>query len=307
MGRVLTTATGATELPALARRARWLVMETVARAGAGHVGGPLSAVDLLVDLYFRELRIRPGQPYWPDRDRFILSKGHSAVALYAVLALRGYFPVEELATFDEIDSRLQGHPDSTRLPGLDASTGSLGQGLAVGIGHALAARLSSRAYRTWVMVGDGELQEGMLWESVHVAARYRLGRLAAVVDWNGLQQYGWSADAASGQVSKGRRAAPWGRSELPAIFTGFGWRVLEVNGHDFDAIGAACAKVASQPPVGQPVAVLAHTVKGRGVSFAEGDYTWHARVPDAAALAQARTDLGIGERQADDGDARRMG
>ena len=307
MGHVLTSAGDAGELRALARRARWLVMETVAGSGAGHVGGPLSAMDLLVYLYFRQLRIRPDQPYWPDRDRFILSKGHSAVALYAVLALRGYFPVEELATFDQLDSRLQGHPDLTRLPGLDASTGSLGQGVAVGIGHALAARLSSRAYLTWIMVGDGELQEGMIWESAHVAARYRLGHLATIVDWNGLQQYGWPASADPGQASSDGRAAPWERAELPAMFTSFGWRVLEIDGHDFDQIGAACAEVARQPAEAPPVAVLARTVKGRGVSSAEGDYTWHARVPDAAALARARADLGIGKGQADDGDAGRMG
>jgi transketolase len=282
-------------------------METVAGSAAGHVGGPLSAMDLLVDLYFRQLRIRPDQPDWPDRDRFILSKGHSAIALYAVLALRGFFPVEELVTFDQLDSRLQGHPDLTRLPGLDASTGSLGQGAAVGIGHALAARLSGREYFTWVMVGDGELQEGMIWESAHIAARYRLGHLAVVVDWNGLQQYGWPACPGSEQADSNRRAAPWGRAELPAMFTSFGWRVLEIDGHDFDQIGAACAEVARQPAVGPPVAVLARTVKGRGVSFAEDDYTWHARVPDATALARARAELGIGEGEADDRDARRMG
>jgi transketolase len=295
MARVLTTAAGEQELTALARRARWLVMETVAAAGAGHVGGPLSAMDLLVYLYFRQLRIRPDQPGWPDRDRFILSKGHSAVALYAVLAMRGFFPVGELATFDQLDSRLQGHPDLTRLPGLDASTGSLGQGVAVGIGHALAARLSGRAYRTWVMVGDGELQEGMIWESAHVAARYQLGRLAVVVDWNGLQQYGWAAVPESGPAAGGGRAAPWGPAALPAMFASFGWRVLEIDGHDFGQIGEACAEVARQPATGPPVAVLARTVKGRGVSFAEGDYTWHARVPDAAALTRARADLGIGD------------
>jgi transketolase len=285
----MTTPADLTELPDLARRARWLVMKTVAGSAAGHIGGPLSAMDLLVGLYFRRLRVRPDQPDWADRDRFILSKGHSAIALYAVLAMRGFFPIEELATFDQLDSRLQGHPDATRLPGLDASTGSLGQGAAVGIGHALAARLSGREYLTWVMVGDGELQEGMIWESAHIAARYQLGRLALVVDWNGLQQYGWPAGAGS------RRAEPWERTALPAIFTGFGWRVLEIDGHDFAQIDAAFAEVTRQPATGQPAAVLARTVKGRGVSFAEDDYNWHARVPVAAELARARADLGIGE------------
>lgn len=293
MARVMTAAADPAELPDLARRARWLVLKTVAESAAGHVGGPLSAMDLLVALYFRQLRIRPDQPDWPDRDRFILSKGHSAVALYAVLAMRGFFPVEELATFDQLDSRLQGHPDLTRLPGLDASTGSLGQGAAVGIGHALAARLSGREYLTWVMVGDGELQEGMIWESAHIAARYRLGRLAIVVDWNGLQQYGWPGCSGSGSAGGSSRAEPWQHAALPGMFTSFGWRVLEIDGHDFAQIDAAFAEVARQPADGPPVAVLARTVKGRGVSFAEGDYTWHARVPDAAALARARADLGI--------------
>ena len=182
------------DLDELARRGRLLVIETVAHSGAGHIGGPLSAMDLLVALFFRVLRIRPDEPDWPDRDRFILSKGHSAIGLYVAMALRGYFPVEELATFDTGDSRLQGHPDMTRLPGLEASTGSLGQGLAVGLGIALGARMRGLGFHTFVMLGDGETQEGMVWESVMVAARYGLGGLTAIVDCNGLQQYGWPVE-----------------------------------------------------------------------------------------------------------------
>src|SRR5919109_4056749 len=157
------------DLEALARRGRWLAISTVARSGAGHVGGPFSAMDMLVALYFRILRIDPQQPGWPDRARFILSKGHSSIGLYAVMALRGFLPVEELKTFDKGNSRLQGHPDVTRLPGLDTSTGSLGQGLSVGLGMALGARLRGQKFHTFVMLGDGELQEGMAWEALHIA------------------------------------------------------------------------------------------------------------------------------------------
>ena len=183
-----------TDLPALARQARWLVIKTVTSVKAGHIGGPLSMMDLLVSLYFTELRIRPGEPEWPDRDRFVLSKGHAAIGLYAVLALRGFFDVEELASFDSGDSRLQGHPDVTRLPGLDASTGSLGQGLSAGVGMALGARLAGKDFHTFVLLGDGEIQEGMVWEAVQAAARYRVSNLTAIVDRNGLQQFGLAVD-----------------------------------------------------------------------------------------------------------------
>ena len=160
------------ELRRLSAETRRLIVRGVHRAGAGHVGGPLSAADLLVSLYFDRLRIDPDRPDWPERDRFILSKGHSSIALYAVLALRGFFSIEELDTFDQIDSRLQGHPDMTKLPGLDMSTGSLGQGLSPGVGMALAARLRGLPFRTWVMLGDGELQEGQIWEAAFTAARF---------------------------------------------------------------------------------------------------------------------------------------
>ncbi|HLG51979.1 MAG TPA: transketolase, partial [Chloroflexota bacterium] len=172
-----------------ARQVRRLVVQSVYRAKAGHLGGPLSAADVLTVLYFKILRVDPSRPDWPDRDRFILSKGHSAIALYATLALRGFFPVEELDTFDEIDSRLQGHPDMTRTPGLDMSTGSLGQGLSPGVGMALGARLLGKDFHTWVMLGDGEIQEGQIWEAAFVAERYRLDNLTAILDYNGLQQY----------------------------------------------------------------------------------------------------------------------
>lgn len=284
--------TNMNDLFALARRARWLSFKTVADSRAGHVGGVLSAMDLLVALYFRVLAIRPDEPDWPGRDRFILSKGHASIGLYTVLALRGYFPVEELATFDKGDSRLQGHPDMLKLPGLDASSGSLGQGLAVGLGMALGARLRGLDFTTWVMLGDGELQEGMVWESAHTAVRYKLGNLIAIVDWNGLQQYGWpNEDGATGRAS---RRDPWQGIHPGRVFEAFGWRVIEIDGHDFDAILDACAAAKAHAAGDQPTLILARTIKGKGVSFAEGRHEWHTRPATAGELAQARVDLQVG-------------
>jgi transketolase len=287
------------DLAALARHGRWLVVSTVAGSGGGHVGGPLSAMDLLVALFFRVLRIRPAEPEWPDRDRFILSKGHSSIGLYAAMALRGYFPVEELRTFDEGDSRLQGHPDMTRLPGLDASTGSLGQGLGVGVGIALGSRMRGRPFHTFVMLGDGECQEGMVWESVQVAARYGLGNLTAIIDQNGLQQYGWplpgNANQGADEVQPGDRADPWPRGSLTAAFEAFGWRAIEIDGHDFAAIEGACLHARAAASEGRPTVILARTVKGRGVSIAEGRHGWHSRVATAEELELARVELGIDE------------
>jgi transketolase len=280
------------DLADLARRGRLLVVDSVAHSGAGHIGGPLSAMDLLVALYFQVLRIRPDEPGWPDRDRFILSKGHSAIGLYVVMALRGYFPVEELATFDAGDSRLQGHPDMTRLPGLEASTGSLGQGLAVGLGIALGARMRGLGFHTFVMLGDGETQEGMIWESVMVAAKYGLGSLTAIVDCNGLQQYGWPL--APGEEGRGDRRDPLAGTRLRDALEAFGWRVLEIDGHDFDAIVEACADARLAATGRQPTAILATTVKGRGLSFTEGRHQWHAKVATADDVATARTELGLG-------------
>src|SRR5438552_3702824 len=170
------------ELREKAREIRRLILTSVHHAGAGHLGGPLSAADMLAALYFRFLRLDPANPIWAERDRFILSKGHSAIGLYVTLALRGYFPTDELQTFDAIDSRLQGHPDMTVTPGVDMSTGSLGQGLSPGVGMALGAKLKQMAFRTWVMLGDGEMQEGQVWEAIEIAARYRLENLTAIVD-----------------------------------------------------------------------------------------------------------------------------
>ena len=288
------TAGNVADLEELARRGRMLVIESVAHSGAGHVGGPLSAMDLLITLYFRVLNIRPDEPDWPDRDRFILSKGHSAIGLYVAMALRGYFPVEELATFDAGDSRLQGHPDMTRLPGLEASTGSLGHGLAVGLGIALGARMRGLGFHTFVMLGDGETQEGMVWESAMVAPKYGLGNLTAIVDCNGLQQYGWAL--AEGESARGDRRDPLAGIRLREAFEAFGWRVLEIDGHDPDAIVAACADARAAAADRRPTAILATTVKGRGISFTEGRFEWHARVATADEVEAARRELAGAER-----------
>ncbi len=279
------------ELEAIARRGRLHVIETVAHSGAGHVGGPLSAMDLLVGLYFRVLRIDPRRPDWPERDRFVLSKGHSSVALYTVLAMRGYFPVEELLTFDTGDSRLQGHPDMLKCPGIDASTGSLGQGISVALGLAMGVRRRGWPSHVYAMLGDGEAQEGQVWETIHVAPRYGAGNLTAIVDWNGMQQHGWAL--VEGEDHRGNRRDPWAGINLRAAFEAFGWRVLEIDGHDMGQILTACedARVAGQGGGRVPTAILAHTTKGRGVSFTEGRSEWHARPATAEEAETARREL----------------
>ena len=214
------------ELNALARRTRREIVTAIAHAKGGHVGGPLSAVELLTALYFRVLCIRPDEPDWPERDRFILSKGHCSIALYAVLALRGYFPVEELTSFDAIDSRLQGHPDMMALPGLDMSTGSLGLGFGAGVGIALGAKLSGQQFSTFVMVGDGECNEGAIWEGAHVAQRYELENLVAVVDQNQLQQFCWRDRTSVERVA----LPPYTGSELAQRWAAFGWQVPPAEG-----------------------------------------------------------------------------
>jgi len=269
-----------------ARAIRRLVVRTVSHAGAGHIGGPLSAADILAVLYFKILRIDPARPDWPDRDRFILSKGHSSIGWYAALALRGYFPVEELQTFDAIDSRLQGHPDMTVTPGVDMSSGSLGQGLSAGIGMALGAKLAGKDYHTWVMLGDGELHEGQVWEAAQVAPRYGLGNLTAIVDHNKLSQYGWTygPDGYAGLHREAPISDPGGKLRA------FGWLVVEIDGHDVGQILAACAL--GRGAGDRPTAIVAHTVKGKGVSYMEGHYAWHSKPITQGDLRQAMAELG---------------
>src|ERR1700732_4075632 len=264
------------ELEDLARKGRWLAISTVAGSGAGHVGGPFSAMDILVALYFRVMKINPKEPRMPDRDRFILSKGHSSIGQYVVMALRGYLPIEELKTCDKGGSRLQGHPDVTKLPGLETSTGSLGQGLSVGLGFALGARMRGHKFHTFVMIGDGELQEGMIWEALHVAPRSKLGNLTAILDWNGLQQFGWLLSP--GEKHRGDRRDPWSGIDLKTIFEKLGWRVLEIDGHDFAQIVPALESAKNFGESDQPTMIVAHTIKGKGVQVTEGKYEWHSKV-----------------------------
>lgn len=271
------------ELDALARQVRRLVLESVHEAKGGHIGGPLSAADMLVALYFDVLRLRPDEPEWADRDRFVLSKGHSAIALYATLALRGFFPVEELGTFDKIDSRLQGHPDMTVTPGIDMSTGSLGQGISSAAGMALGARLTGRPFRVFAMVGDGECQEGQVWEAAMMAARYALGNFTVILDDNRMQQFGWQSE------DHAMRAPV----EAPAeIWSAFGWHVQEIDGHDVEAFLGAVGAADAQTD--RPSVIVAHTVKGKGVSFMERDFSWHSRVPTDEELARAVAELEAG-------------
>ena len=276
------------ELKRYAIQLRRLVVESVHHAGAGHLGGPMSAAEMLVALYFEELNIDPQKPHDQNRDRFILSKGHSSIGLYSVLALRGYLPLAELKTFDAIDSRLQGHPDMSVLPGLDMSTGSLGQGLSPGLGMALSAKLKGQSFHTWVMLGDGDSQEGQIWEAAFVAARYQLDNLTAILDWNGLQQYGWATEAGYGELD---RMAP---QENPADrWRSFGWNTVETDGHDFEAVFDAFA--AATVHEGQPTIIIARTVKGKGISYMENDFNWHSKPVTDDDLKQAQDELAAQE------------
>lgn len=267
-----------TELREIANRVRLHVLKSVYHAKAGHIGGPLSAVELLVSLYFHTLRIDPKDPTWEARDRFILSKGHATIALYAVMAERGFFPVEELSSFDEIGSRMQAHPDMTATPGIDMSSGSLGQGLSTGIGIALGARILKKDFRTYVMIGDGESQEGQIWEAAFIASRYMLDNVTVILDYNKVQQYGWQYPV---------RLLPIDHPSTK--FRAFGWHAMEIDGHDFEAIINALEETKAVKE--QPTMIIANTVKGKGVSFMEDRYQWHARAPTDDELASAIKEL----------------
>lgn len=268
------------EVRGLARTAQQLridVLEMVHGAGSGHLGGPFSAAEIVAALMFRHLRIDPERPAWPERDRFLLSKGHASPLLYAALARRGFFPVEELVTFRHLDTRLEGHPDP-KLPGVEAVAGPLGHGVAIGAGIALGLRMgvpkpsamsapsaaASRA-RVYVLLGDGELDAGVIWEGVMTAAKYRLGNLVAIVDHNGVQQTGAVADVMP-------------LEPLADRWRSFGWHVQEIDGHSVaDVLGALdrADQIHAQPAV-----IIAHTTKGKGVGFMEYDHRWHGGAPD---------------------------
>ncbi|MGD0777311.1 MAG: transketolase [Candidatus Solibacter sp.] len=260
----------------MANAVRRQSLRMVHRAGAGHPGGDLSSADILAALYFDVLRIDPGRPGDPLRDRFILSKGHCSAALYATLAMAGFFPQDELASFMQPGSRLSGHPHRAELPGIEASTGPLGHGLPIAAGAALAAKIDGAAWRTFVLTGDGELQEGSNWEALMAAAHYQLDNLTLIIDRNGIQQ--------GGRTERILRLEP-----LADKLRAFGWRVREVDGHDFTQLLEAFRATPFEP--GWPSCIIAHTTKGKGVSFIEDRAEWHHHVPTSAELDAALAEL----------------
>ncbi len=264
------------QLMITACKVRMGVIESTYGAKAGHPGGSLSAADVYTYLYFKEMNIDPKNPKWEDRDRFVLSKGHTTPGLYSTLAQRGFFPVEDLPTFRHIDSYLQGHPNMNTVPGVDMSTGSLGQGVSTAVGMALAAKHTGKTNRVYSLLGDGEIQEGQVWEAFMAAAHYKLDNLCIVVDNNGLQIDGNIADV---------------MSPYPIVekLEAFGFAVQAIDGHDFDAIEAAFAK--AREIKGQPSAIVIKSVKGKGVSFMENDAGWHGKAPNDAEYAQAMAEL----------------
>jgi transketolase len=264
------------EMEAIAKRLRRHIITMTGKAGSGHPGGSLSAVEILTALYFKVLRHKPSDPQWPDRDRFILSKGHAAPLLYATLAECGYFPVEELPTLRQMDSRLQGHTDRTITPGVEMSAGALGQGLSFGIGTALAGRLDEQNYRVYVLLGDGECDEGQVWEAAMAAAHFKVDNLAAVVDNNGQQIDGWNRDVMN-------------LDPFPRKWETFGWKVIEVDGHSIPQLLDAFER--AKQIKGQPTVIIAHTVKGKGVSFMENNPDFHGTAPNAIEVDLALKEL----------------
>ena len=267
------------ELSEVARRIRVQIIQMISRATSGHPGGSLSAVEIVTALYFREMRIDPRDPGLPDRDRFVLSKGHAAPVLYAALALRGFFPPEVLATLRQVGSSLQGHPHRLDTPGVEASTGSLGQGLSMAAGMAMGLRLSGSPARVFAMIGDGESQEGQIWEAAMTAGFHKLSNLCVFLDYNDLQ--------IDGRVSAIKDIRP-----LRGKWRAFRWRVREIDGHDFRQIAAAVAGFRREREL--PTLVIARTVKGKGVSFMENNVNFHGQAPNAQETAAALKELGHG-------------
>lgn len=264
------------ELTQIANRIRRDIVRMISAAKSGHPGGALSATEILTALFFREMRIDPGHPKWPERDRFVLSKGHACAVLYAALAERGFFPRGELGTFRRINSHLQGHPASHKTAGVEACAGSLGQGLSQAVGMALAGKLDGQAYRVFALIGDGEIQEGQIWEAAMAAAHYQLDNLTVFLDFNNLQ-----IDGTLDQVmSVGDPAAK---------FRAFGWETETIDGHDFGQIFAALRRAKLS---GHPTLIVAKTVKGKGVSFMENQVGWHGTPPTPEQEAAALKELG---------------
>ncbi|HUV05502.1 MAG TPA: transketolase [Armatimonadota bacterium] len=260
-----------------AREMRKDIIIMVGVAKSGHPGGSLSAADILAALYFHVMRYDAKNPKWPDRDKFVLSKGHACPVLYAALAEAGFYPKEEIITFRNINSRLQGHPDMKKLPGVEFTTGSLGQGLSGANGMALAGKLDKKDYRVFCMIGDGESQEGQIWEAAMAAAHYKLDNLVGITDFNGLQ-------------IDGRNCEVMTVTPLPDKWRAFGWNVIEIDGHDFTQILDALSPKSGVE--GKPTMIIAHTIKGKGVSFMENVCDWHGKAPNEEQVKQALVDLG---------------
>jgi len=264
------------ELEAQARQIRRDIITMVGEAGSGHTGGSLSAADIVTALYFYLMRNDPANPKHPDRDRFVLSKGHAAPVLYAALAQRGYFPKEEIHTLRKLGSQLQGHPDMQKVPGVEMSTGSLGQGLSAAVGMALAGKLDKKKYQVYTLLGDGEIQEGMVWEAAMAAAHFKLDNLTAFLDYNGFQ--------IDGPVSDIMNPEP-----VADKWKAFGWHVVEIDGHNMEEIIAA-VKIAKST-FGKPTMIVAKTVKGKGVSFMENQVGWHGVAPKPDEMERALAEL----------------
>ena len=264
-------------LQALCRQFRIDVLTVLHEKGTGHPGGSLSVCEILTVLYEKELRVDPANPGWPDRDRFVLCKGHAAPMLYRVLAEKGFFPKEELHTLRDFETRLQGHPCALETPGVDATTGPLGMGLSASLGMALGLRMDGSDARVYAVLGDGEIDEGTVWEGCMSAAKFKADNLCAILDWNGVQLDGTTAEI-----------MPMG--DVPAKFAAFGWNTIECSGHDvaqlYDALEQA------KTVKGRPTIILAHTVKGKGVSFMEGQNAWHGKAVDDESFARAMRELG---------------
>ncbi len=266
-----------TELKEIARKIRVGIIDAVHSAKSGHPGGSLSIADVLTYLYFEELNIDPADPKKADRDRLVLSKGHCAPGLYSALANRGFFPVEDLKTFRKTTSYLQGHPDMKHTPGVDMSSGSLGQGTSVSCGMALANKLDGTSVRVYAILGDGETQEGQVWEAAMFAGHYKLSNLCWLVDFNGLQ--------IDGPIAEVMNPAPYTEK-----FTAFGWNVVDCDAHDFDSIEAAYK--AARECTDRPTVIISHSTKGKGVSFMENNVAWHGAAPNDEQYEIAMADLG---------------
>lgn len=268
------------ELKNIAADIRIGAIEAVHAAKSGHPGGSLSIADILAYLYFSEMNVNPKDPKMPSRDRFVLSKGHTAPALYSALAIKGFFPYEDLVTLRKIDSYLQGHPDMKNIPGIDMSAGSLGLGISSACGMALAAKIDGKPYNTYTIIGDGESEEGQVWEAAMFASHYRLDNLCVFVDWNGLQIDGAVADVMN-------------PTPLDKKFEAFGFNVVCIDGHDFNQIESAVQNFRST--VGKPTAVIAKTIKGKGVSFMENQVGWHGSAPNDEQYEIAIAELKAGK------------